>query len=40
MIAQSIIIQKLYFPKKGSVAKWSKAWYVSEGEKMVDQIKQ
>ena len=40
MIAQNIVIQKISFPKKGSMAKWSKAWNVSEGEKKVDRIKQ
>ena len=32
MIVQNIVIQKLSFPKKGSMAEWSKAWNVSEGE--------
>ena len=40
MIAQNIVIQKLSFPKKGSMAEWSKGWNVSEGDKKVDQIKQ
>ena len=40
MIAQNIVIQKISFPKKGSMAEWSKAWNVSEGEKKVDWIKQ
>ena len=40
MIAQNIVIQKTSFPKKGSMAEWSKASNVSEGEKKVDRIKQ
>ena len=40
MIAQNIVIQKYSFRKKGSMAEWSKAWNVSEGEKKVDRIKQ
>ena len=39
MIAQNIVIQKFSSPKKGSMAEWSKAWNVSEGEKKVDRIK-
>ena len=39
MIAQKIVIQKLSFPKKGSMAEWSEAWNVSEGKKEVDWIK-
>ena len=39
MIAQNIVIQEISLPKKGSMAEWSKAWNVSEGEKKVDRIK-
>ena len=39
MIAQNTVIQKLSSPKKGSMAERSKAWIVSEGEKMVNRIK-
>ena len=40
MIAQNTVTQKISFPKKGSMAEWSKAWNVSEGEKKEDRIKQ